>query len=452
MKLRGSDESRGAFGQPGVIRPRQGGIFAFMGFGFDKRFDIRLAMRLGILSLLAWLVFGCIGDAVISDGGGTETGNGTLLGLVAYGNGQPAVNARVLVHSEGYLPELNPIEDPTTLSQGESQKGWTVRTDENGRFELHGLKAGDFVVEFRDDIGKAGIARVQLESDSAHALVLGDMHPVASVTGRLLLPGGLSAEGWVGVYGLEHATTTDVNGRFALNDLPEGQYTLHFQAKGASAGDMDLPKVDLASGETHEVGDFELPPKSCETLGCDSLQVQAILLASGVAAPWRQRVTLGFDSKGRKRVIELNLSGLGLTRLADGIGQVSALRKLDISQNVLPVLPVSLGHLRSLRSLNAYSNALRELPATLGNLASLASLNVRSNHLVALPESIGRLFALELFDAQDNDLAGLPASLLKLESLALALEGNALCSLSAEELSWIQSHDPAFDPAGQSCK
>jgi Leucine rich repeat len=386
--------------------------------------------------VLGAILASCIGDSGIAQGGGTETGNGTVQGLAAYANGSPVLNAQIRIRTEGFTSFA---ESPT------GQLKWDARTDANGRFHIQGLKAGNFIAEFRDDQGQAAIAAFQLESDSAHALVVGDLHPVAAVTGRLLSPGGLSAPGRVAVYGLDHWTETDSTGRFSLQGMPEGRFTLYFEPKLAKSGDMDLPKVVLAAGEAKSLGDFELPPRSCQDLACDTLQVRALMAATSLSSKsWGDLAVTGLDAKGKLRVIELHLAKMGLTSLPDAIGQLSALRKLDLSDNSLAQLPASLSHLRALRSLNAYHNQLVNLPNQIGQMTGLTAINVRNNRLTALPISLGHLFGLELFDAQDNALTDLPASVLNLGPLALALEGNPLCNLSPELMVWVKQNDPAF--------
>jgi Leucine rich repeat len=389
------------------------------------------------------MCMGCIGDAAVADGGGTETGNGTVQGLAAYANGTPALNALVRIRQEGYSALTS---DPA------SQGKWDVRTDADGRFKIKGLRTGSFVAEFQDGAGQAAMATFRLETDSAHALVIGDLHSAAAVSGRLLLPGGASAPGQVSVYGLDHWTATDSVGRFVLPNLPEGRHTLHFKPQQPTSGEMDLPKVLLAAGEERALGEFELPPKTCLDLACDTAQVRAVLVEAALSGlAWGDVSVTGVDGKGKLRIVELHLAKRGLTRLPEGIGQLSALRKLDVSDNKISQLPLSIGHLRVLRSLNLYRNQITELPAAIGQLSGLTALNVRSNQLTVLPAAMGRLFGLELFDAQENELMDLPSTLVTLGPLALALEGNPLCLLSPDLLEWVKRNDPAFSSQVRNC-
>jgi Leucine rich repeat len=393
----------------------------------------------------AAVLFACIGDTSVSDGGGTETGNGTVQGLAAYSNGQPAVAARVSVRASGYLAQPG----GASLKPGHYADG---RTDGDGHFTLKGLKPGDYVVEVLGGDGMAAATSFTLVGDSGQAFVVGDMTPASKVMGTLRQAGGLPAAGLVQIYGLERWVETDAQGRFEVNALPEGIYALHFQPKQAGVGAVDLPKVVARDGNDYVLGDYELPPRGCEDLACDTLQVKALLAGAGFSQILPESVmVLGLQAEGRKRVVELNLKGLGLTVLPDGVGQLSALRKLDVSDNALATLPASLTHLRALRSFDAFGNRLQALPDSIGAMRSLQFLVLRSNHLKYLPVSIGRLVALELLDLQDNVLADLPLAMTALGPLVLALDGNALCTLSPSLITWVLRQDPTFSAQNQVC-
>lgn len=409
----------------------------------------RSVLRYGLVLLLGWvtslLLSACIGDSSVVDGGGTETGNGTVQGLALDGNGRPAVGARVALRPAEYLAE------PTgrNLKPGFYADGLT---DGDGHFALKGLRAGNYVVEVQDGGGLAAAAMVNLAGDSGHAFVVGDLRPVSRVHGVLTQAGGLPAAGLIQVYGLERWVATDSQGRFEVTGLPEGQYALHFAPKQAGVGAVDLPKIVAQGGVDYALGDYELPPQGCEDFACDSLQVKALLAGAGFSQVHPESVMVArLDASGKRRVVELHLKGLGLTVLPDGVGQLSALRKLDVSGNALTVLPASLTHLRALRSLDAYGNRLLVLPEAIGAMRSLQYLVLRANRLKALPVSLGRLVALELLDLQENALTELPVSITALGPLVLAVDGNALCALPAPVSAWVVQQDPTFSVQKQVC-
>src|SRR5258706_3608829 len=99
---------------------------------------------------------------------------------------------------------------------------------------------------------------------------------------------------------------------------------------------------------------------------------------------------------------ELDLRSMALTELPESIGQLTKLKKLDLSwgykdekqKNQLATLPDSLGQLTQLTELNLSDNQLTALPDSLGQLMQLQSLNLSDNQLTALPDSLGQLTQL----------------------------------------------------------
>ena len=135
---------------------------------------------------------------------------------------------------------------------------------------------------------------------------------------------------------------------------------------------------------------------------------------------------------------ELDLRDMKLTELPESIGQLTKLRKLDLShvyskkeeKNQLTVLPPSLGQLTQLTELDLSSNQLTTLPDSLGQLSQLTNLNLSNNGLTALPDSLGQLTQLTSLNLSKNQLTSLPPSLGQLTLLtSLDLSRNQLTSL-----------------------
>ena len=117
--------------------------------------------------------------------------------------------------------------------------------------------------------------------------------------------------------------------------------------------------------------------------------------------PGLQRAWQGEDPKDwegveleRNRVVRLKLKDFGLTgALPAEIGQLTALRGLDLGDNQLTSLPVEIGQLTSLTFLNLGDNQLTSLPAEIGHLTSLTSLYLGDNLLTSVPAAIRELRA-----------------------------------------------------------
>ncbi|MEK7950212.1 COR domain-containing protein [Luteolibacter soli] len=135
----------------------------------------------------------------------------------------------------------------------------------------------------------------------------------------------------------------------------------------------------------------------------------------------------------RRGETELNLNGMGLTRLPPEIGKLTELTELLLNQNQLASLPSEIGGLTALTDLNLNYNRLSSLPPEFAELTELTDLHLFGNQLASLPPEIGKLSALAVFDLGKNQLASLPPELGKLTALtALSLNGNKLGALPPE--------------------
>jgi len=131
---------------------------------------------------------------------------------------------------------------------------------------------------------------------------------------------------------------------------------------------------------------------------------------------------------GQVIAIQLPWKGLG-GRISENIGQLQALRKLSLHDNVLAgAVPSSLGFLPNLRGVYLFNNRLSgSIPPSIGNCPLLQTLDLSNNSLTgSIPASVAnstRLFRLNL---SFNSLTGsIPNSLTQSPSLTiLALQHN----------------------------
>ncbi|KAL1566690.1 plant intracellular Ras-group-related LRR protein 4-like [Salvia divinorum] len=113
--------------------------------------------------------------------------------------------------------------------------------------------------------------------------------------------------------------------------------------------------------------------------------------------------------------------------LPDSLGKLSALMKLDLSENAIMMVPGAIGGLSSLKTLDLHGNRLQELPESIGDLLRLLHLDLRGNQLTALPASIDRLARLQELDLSSNGITALPETIGSLSSLQkLNIETNDL--------------------------
>lgn len=131
-----------------------------------------------------------------------------------------------------------------------------------------------------------------------------------------------------------------------------------------------------------------------------------------------------------KKTVELHLSDLRLSSLPDCIGELTHLKRLDVSRNALSDLPESIGRLHNLEFLNVSRNQLRDLPPELSHLTQLEKLRLKGNQLRTLPRFLGKIERLAHLDARNNEISYLSRGLSSLTELrVLRLDENRLTRL-----------------------
>ncbi|OEL30577.1 putative LRR receptor-like serine/threonine-protein kinase [Dichanthelium oligosanthes] len=111
-----------------------------------------------------------------------------------------------------------------------------------------------------------------------------------------------------------------------------------------------------------------------------------------------------------ERVITLQMNSFSLAgRISPFVGNLSFLRKLDLSNNHLEgQIPEELGQLRRLQVLNLTRNFLEgSIPAALGRCTQLTYLNLRINNLQGqVPQSLANLSSIKTLDLGNNTFSG----------------------------------------------
>ncbi|KEI40235.1 uncharacterized protein L969DRAFT_47134 [Mixia osmundae IAM 14324] len=136
----------------------------------------------------------------------------------------------------------------------------------------------------------------------------------------------------------------------------------------------------------------------------------------------------------------LDLGGMALKNMSDGIFRYTFLTTLYISHNALTVLPSSISQLNSLTLLDVSSNKLSSLPPELGLLTRLKELLAFDNHLSSLPPELGTLYQLDLIGLEGNPLNETHRSLLDekgTKSLIDYLRDSCPIALPPPDRDWI---------------
>ena len=119
----------------------------------------------------------------------------------------------------------------------------------------------------------------------------------------------------------------------------------------------------------------------------------------------------------KKGASELDLSGLGISKLPSEIAQLRKLVKLVLSHNELNLIPNDLSKLQSLETLIADHNQIQNVSRGIRQLGNLKVLQLNNNKINGLPKELGALSRLEELDLSDNNLVNLPRALRMLSNL-----------------------------------
>ena len=180
--------------------------------------------------------------------------------------------------------------------------------------------------------------------------------------------------------------------------------------------------------------------KNSQRLGLDELGLSSLPAEIGNLTALRdldlynnQLTTLPAEIGNLTDLRNLNLDGNQLTTLPAEIGNLTALTELSLTGNQLTTLPAEIGNLTALTRLNLYNNQLTTLPTEIKNLTALTRLNLYNNQLTTLPTEIGNLTALRNLNLDGNQLTTLPTEIGNLTALTgLSLTGNQLTTLPTE--------------------
>ena len=130
------------------------------------------------------------------------------------------------------------------------------------------------------------------------------------------------------------------------------------------------------------------------------------------------RPEMGFGERMRKPLTSLSLDSCGLLRLPGAIGELRALRTLNVSYNLLEELPDAICELPALTTLYINNNRIAALPAELGKLSkTLEFIYADFNRLAEMPASTEQLYKLRTLWLQSNPIRKLPKGVRALKHL-----------------------------------
>ena len=113
----------------------------------------------------------------------------------------------------------------------------------------------------------------------------------------------------------------------------------------------------------------------------------------------------------------LNLSHNPITSIPEAIGQLSNLTELTLLDTQITSIPEAIGQLSNLTRLDLSYNKITSIPDALGQLSNLTSLSLSSNQIACIPEAIGQLSNLTELCIRSNQIACIPEAIGQLSKL-----------------------------------
>lgn len=219
---------------------------------------IRLMAALACLALLA-----CSESPTrVADGGGGSEAVG-LSGIVRNPDQSPALQARVRLRPRLFLQDTVPGLPPASIYTAD-----TV-TDDSGAYHLDSLEPGEYYLEIRDDKGQGlllpfAVTGLNPKVDLGAAV----LKPTGSVSGSFLAPDGFTGRTYVQVYGMERLVLADsASGRFRLDSMPEGTYTLRALFSAPAVDPLEVGAVPATPDGNTDIGALKLGSFELENYG-----------------------------------------------------------------------------------------------------------------------------------------------------------------------------------------
>eukprot|EP01096_Ripella_sp_DP13-Kostka_P008710 TRINITY_DN326_c0_g1_i1.p1 TRINITY_DN326_c0_g1~~TRINITY_DN326_c0_g1_i1.p1 ORF type:complete len:869 (+),score=358.49 TRINITY_DN326_c0_g1_i1:71-2608(+) len=123
----------------------------------------------------------------------------------------------------------------------------------------------------------------------------------------------------------------------------------------------------------------------------------------------------------------LNCSGNQISRIEDDFGKLTSLEEIILNNNLFEELPACLSRLYQISRIELGSNFIKEIPSSINSLIFLQTLVLSNNQITVIPESLCSLNALHVLDLSHNQITSLPNGFDKLHRLKrLLLHHNAL--------------------------
>jgi len=330
-----------------------------------------------------------------------------------YGYGSQVVEWHIRHH------EISGIEQITLFNDGDSKSTFDKKVGETGG--IYTQKAdnvekliGLFQLVMMNGFGGDGpendieaiLAAIAERDDLKEVVLIADNYPCIrdiSLAKLIDVPVRVIVCGYNEGYGIN----------------PDLVYLAKITNGGLYTIEDDLENLQINYTETGEVVDskesrFKIAKKRCES---DKLIV--------VSTPQQSMKAIRFQLK--KHIHQLDLSKQLLPVVPKRIYKLTALNYLDLSKNMITSLDAGIGHLKRLDYLNLSDNLILDLPSSITELNYLKELHLANNGFRDLPKKIFDLPFLVKLDLSGNHLSVLEK--------VVNLRRLTRCNLSTNDLS-----------------
>ena len=237
-----------------------------------------------------------------------------------------------------------------------------------------------------------------------------------------------------------------------------GSYRFHITREGVMKKLfyllIGLFVFSVAAQDTGYVNDMFIVQNILEQCGLEGLNAQDVAVVEN------------------NRVVSLNLKNReikkdGISFLPSEVGNLSELRVLVCSGNIIDSMPSEIGSLANLQKLDMSSNRIVGITPAIGKLVNLTNLDLRHNRIERLPseivqckklvvlqlwgnkltvldDAITKMPALQELYLNDNRLTTLPADIVNMKLRYIDFSGNRLCNLDATLTAWAKKKDLHF--------
>jgi hypothetical protein len=187
-------------------------------------------------------------------GTGSQAGNGRISCVIHKGDGTPASGAMVLLRRKEYLADTN-----SGLHETSEYIHRDGLTDKRGFFSFDSVDTGNYNIEVNDGTSHAVLLSCSIAAIGSQVNLPDDtLHPTGALNGAFTAMPGYSGNLYIQVYGLERVSVYNaVSGKFLINNLPHGSYTLHVQASSAVYPPVDIGGVSVTQGTATDIGNID---------------------------------------------------------------------------------------------------------------------------------------------------------------------------------------------------